>query len=50
MMVRLTKQLAKQEHITERLKAEQPMVWVGMLNSIRSQSEEIIYETVINVL
>lgn len=50
MMAQLTEQMAKQEHITERLKVEQPMVWVGRMNSIRSRAEEIIHEEIINTL
>ncbi len=50
MMAQLVEQMAKQEHITEHLKAEQPMVWVGKMNSIRSRAEEIILEEIINTL
>ncbi|MBQ9264340.1 MAG: TnpV protein, partial [Clostridia bacterium] len=34
MMELLTKQMKARENITEQLKAEQPMVWVGRMNSI----------------
>ncbi|MBQ9264425.1 MAG: TnpV protein [Clostridia bacterium] len=50
MMKLLTKQMKDREGITERLKAEQPMVWVGRMNSIRSRAEEIVMEEVINTL
>ena len=50
MIARLTEQMAKQEHITEHLKAEQPMAWVGKMNSIRNRAEEIVREEVINTL
>ncbi|MBQ9265239.1 MAG: TnpV protein [Clostridia bacterium] len=50
MMELLTKQMKDREGITERLKAEQPMVWVGRMNSIRSRAEEIVIEEVINTL
>ncbi len=46
----LISQMVKQEGITEQLKAEQPMVWVGRMNSIRSRAEEIVVEEVINSL
>ena len=46
----LTQQLKEREGITERLKAERPMVWVGRMNSIRSRAEEIVIEEVINTL
>ena len=38
----LIRQLAKTEGITEQLKAEDQMVWVGRMNSIRVREEEII--------
>ena len=50
MMKLLTEQMKKREGITERLKAERPMVWVGRMNSIRSRAEEIVIEEVINTL
>ena len=50
MMELLTKQMKARENITEQLKAEQPMVWVGRMNSIRSRAEEIVMEEVINTL
>lgn len=46
----LMTQMVRQEGITEQLKAEQPMVWVGRMNSIRSRAEEIVREEVINTL
>lgn len=50
MMAQLTEQMTKQEHITGRLKAGQPMEWVGKMNSIRNRAEEIILEEIINTL
>jgi len=50
MMKLLTKQMKDREEITERLKAEQPMVWVSKMNNIRSRAEEIVMEEVINTL
>lgn len=50
MMELLTKQMKDREGITERLKAELPMVWVGRMNSIRARAEEIVMEEVINAL
>ena len=50
MMERLIDQMKHQEGITERLKAEQPMVWVGRMNSIRSRAEEIVQNEVIHNL
>ncbi len=48
MVTQLMEQMAKQEHITEHLKARQPMEWVGKMNSIRNRAEEIILEEIIN--
>ena len=50
MMELLTEQMKKQEGIPERLKAEQPMAWVGRLNSLRSRAEEIVRAEAINTL
>ena len=50
MLDRLVNQMAKQEGITERLKAEQPMEWVGRMNNIRHRVEEIIREEIIDIL
>ncbi len=50
MMELLINQMKDREEITERLKAEKPMVWVGRMNSIRARAEEIVMEEVINTL
>ena len=50
MLESLITQMVKQEGVTEQLKAEQPMVWVGRMNSIRNRAEEIVMEEVINTL
>ena len=50
MMELLTKQMKEREGVTERLKAEQPLVWIGRMNSIRNRAEEIVMEEVINTL
>ena len=49
-MEQLTEQMKNREDITESLKAEQPMVWVGRMNSIRSRAEELVREEIINSL
>lgn len=49
MFFQLVKQLAEQEGITEQLKAENQMEWVGQMNSIRSRAEEIVYSELIYV-
>ena len=38
----LVKQLAEQEGITEQLKAQNQMAWVGAMNNIRNAAEEIV--------
>ena len=38
----LTREMAKQEGVTEALKAADPMTWVGRMNNIRSCAEEIV--------
>ena len=50
MLESLITQMVRQEGITEQLKTEQPMVWVGRMNNIRSCAEEIVMEEVINTL
>ena len=50
MMELLTKQMKEREGVTERLKAEQPLVWIGRMNSIRSRAEEIVRKEIIDTL
>ena len=50
MLESLITQMVKQEGVTEQLKVEQPIEWVGRMNNIRSRAEEIIMEEVINTL
>nr|WP_330386303.1 TnpV protein [uncultured Blautia sp.] len=38
----LTGQMMKQEGVTEKLKAENQMLWVQKMNSIRQSAEEIV--------
>ena len=45
----LMKQLAKQENITEELKATNQMEWVGRMNNIKNRAEEIIFKELIYV-
>ena len=42
MMNRLTAELAKAQGVTESLKASNQMKWVGLMNNIRNQAEEIV--------
>ena len=47
MMERLTRQMAEKQGVTERLKAEDQMRWVQMMNSIRHSAEEVILNDLI---
>ena len=49
MFLRLVKQLAEKEGITEQLKAENQMKWVGRMNNIRSRATEIVNSELIYV-
>ena len=44
---RLVKQLAEKEGITEQLKAQDQMVWVGAMNNIHNAAEEMVNAEVI---
>ena len=39
---RLVKQMAEREGVTERLKAENQLEWVGRMNNIRQRATEIV--------
>ena len=43
----LVKQLAEKEGITEQLKAQDQMAWVGAMNNLRNAAEEIVNAEVI---
>ena len=49
MFDRLVKQLSEKEGITEQLKAQDQMAWVGAMNNIRNAAEEIVNAEVIFV-
>lgn len=40
-------QMARDAGVTEKLKASDPMKWVGMMNTIKAQVEEIIWNELI---
>ena len=42
MFFRLVKQMAEREGVTEQLKADNQMAWVGRMNDIRSRAIEIV--------
>ncbi len=47
MFDRLTKQIAAQQGITEELKAQDQMAWMGTMNNIRSAATEIVNTEII---
>ena len=47
MFLRLVEQMAEHEGVTEQLKAENQMEWVGRMNNIRSRVMEIVNEEII---
>ena len=40
--------LAKSAGVTERLKSENPMKWVGLMNTLKAQAEEVILDELIH--
>lgn len=44
---RLIKQMAEKQGITEQMKAENQMLWVGLMNNIRSSAMEIVNDELI---
>lgn len=42
LLLRLVKEYAEQEGLTEQLKAENPIEWVGRMNCIRSRVTETV--------
>ena len=47
MFDRLVKQLAKQEGVTEQLKADNQILWVARMNNIRNRAEGIVNNEII---
>lgn len=50
MFSRLVKQMAEREGVTEQLKADNQMAWVGRMNDIRSRATEIVNNDLIITL
>jgi len=40
-------QMKKKQGVTEQLKAENQMLWVGMMNNIRHSAEEVVLQEVV---
>ena len=47
MLELLVKQMAQKQGITEQMKAENQMAWVGAMNTIRSAAEEMVMREVV---
>ena len=47
MFERLTRQMAAEQGVTEALKAQDQMGWVGAMNGIRNAAEEVILDELI---
>lgn len=47
MFFRLVEQMKEQESITEKLKSENPLCWIGKMNNIRNRAEESINQELI---
>ena len=43
----VTKQMAESQGITESLKAQDQLAWVGAMNNIRNAAEEIVFSELI---
>lgn len=49
MLELLVQQMAQAQGITERLKENDQLAWVGAMNNIRNLSDEIIIKEIINI-
>ena len=49
MLFRLVKQMAECEGVTEQLKADNQMKWVGMMNNIRNRATEIVNHSILYI-
>ena len=47
MMERLVEQMKAKQGVTEQLKSENPMQWVGMMNNIRHCAEEVVLKELV---
>ena len=47
MIFRLVEHMADKESVTEQLKVEKPMLWVGRMNEIQTRAREIVYVDII---
>ena len=47
MFLRLVKQMAEREGVTEKLKADNQMEWVARMNNIRRRATEVVNKDII---
>ena len=47
MLELLVRQMAQEQGITEQMKAEDQMAWVGAMNNVRSAAEEVVMREVV---
>ena len=47
MFSRLVKQMAEREGVTEKLKADNQMEWIGRMNNIRQRATEVVNEEIV---
>ena len=47
MFFRLVKQMADREGVTEQLKADNQMEWIGRMNNIRQRATEVVNEEIV---
>lgn len=47
MLSRLVKQMTKREGVTEKLKANDQMEWVGRMNNIRQRATEVVNKEIV---
>ena len=47
MFSQLVKRMAEREGVTEQLKSDNPMKWVGRINNIRNRTTELVNQQLI---
>ena len=47
MFHRLIEEMAQKQGVTEQLKVEQPMEWIGLMNNIQAYAREIVNNEII---
>ena len=47
MFHRLIEEMVQKQGVTEQLKAEQPMEWIGLMNNIQAYAREIVNNEII---